>query len=245
MPVLPRKQQNLSALRSSERVDVCNVREQLTTQGVVALRGVLDPGWISALRGVVDDVCTSQRADVVRAVAPLGETAWVETDASKWHDALRERVAVGPLPELVQAATGAQQLQWHGDQVFNKPPRSAAATPLHQDRPCTAAAHEQVAVAWVPLDAVTLETGGMIYVPGSHRWSQRTPPQEGNVTVTDWLRRHVNDLVEDPAADAQRITLTAQPGDVIIHDWRMLHGSAANCSRMLPRRTLSVRYALS
>ncbi len=214
--------------------------------GYLALRGALDIDWVRSLKQVVRDVCQAQRLDVVRALAPLSSQAstqaWVECDASRWHDELHRHLAQGPLCDLIAHLTGSERVRHLGEQLFHKPPQSAAATPLHQDMPCSQSDGESVAVVWVPLDAVTHATGPMLYLPGSHRWSKRFGPREGNAKVTAILDRQVGLSADVCENDPRLVAMRALPGDVIVHDWRVLHGSGGNRSRSLPRRTLSVRF---
>ena len=181
---------------------------------------------------------------------PVGRCI-VETDACSWHAGLRDHHINGPLPELVAALTDSRKVSLYSDQLFLKEPGSSVRTPWHQDKPYWVMQGEKVAVCWVPVDVVTIESGAMGYVIGSHRWGQTfklsdfitdtgTYPAVGGIEF--------DDLSNLPAIDAEpdRFEVRrfeAGPGDVIVHHWMTLHGSTGNVSATKIRRAASVRYA--
>ncbi len=83
----------------------------------------------------------------------------VETDACGWHDGLRGMHVTGPLPQVVAALTRSKRVNLYSDQLFLKEPGSAIRTPWHQDKPYWVLQGSKVAVCWVPVDEVTLESG--------------------------------------------------------------------------------------
>ena len=105
---------------------------------------------------------------------------------------------------------------------------------------------DQAAVCWVPVDSVTKECGAMRYIKGSHRWPQYAP----RLLVS-------NSPVDDDAADyspllpendelfetEEILSWDCEPGDVIVHNWRTIHGSFGNLSATQTRRAASIRYA--
>ena len=109
-------------------------------------------------------------------------------------------------------------------------------TGFYQDAAAFPLIGEQIAIAWVPCDLVTMESGCMCYVRGSHRWRGGVKDGEGSVY-------QMNNLVTDKADGAQPLKeryeestgmpplpdiehnegdydivyITARPGDVIVH----------------------------
>ena len=127
----------------------------------------------------------------------------VETDACGWHDGLRRMHVTGPLPPVVAALTRSKRVNLYSDQLFLKEPGSAIRTPWHQDKPYWVLQGSKVAVCWVPVDEVTLESGAMGYVAGSHRWGKIFKPSdfvtsEGVMTIPGL---DLNGLVELPRID--------------------------------------------
>lgn len=219
-------------------------------------------------RSVSGDSNTGIRVDMaklatgLRASVPDAEVAFeggadaevtgrsiVETDAGHWHEGLRRHHIDGPLPELVATLTEAPKVNYYSDQLFLKEPGSLIRTPFHQDQPYFLV-QGQVAVCWVPVDVVTLDNGPMGYIRGSHRWGRLFKPSDfvtdtGTFPERDGIDH--SDLETMPpitAAEHDLVYFEAEPGDVIVHHWATVHGSAGNASTSSQRRAASVRYAV-
>merc|ERR1740117_525839 len=101
------------------------------------------------------------------------------------------------------------------DHIFLKEPGSLLRTAFHQDAPYFPLEGEDIAVCWVPVDAVTRENGAMSYVRGSHRWREYKP-----TTLITNDPTHENDapLLPDISSHLDEydvISFAAEPGDVI------------------------------
>ena len=95
-----------------------------------------------------------------------------------------------------------------------------------------------------PLDPVSVETGAVRYVVGSHEDRTRYRP---NLFVTtsplpDTEGADVPDY-DEPVGEARVISFDTEPGDVVVHHARTIHGAYANASATRRRRAISVRYA--
>ncbi len=181
--------------------------------------------------------------------APEGRSI-VETDPGSWHEGLRSAYRDGPLGSIAAALTASERVNLYSDQLFLKEPGSSVRTPWHQDKPYFLLQGTKVAVCWVPVDVVRLDSGAMGYVRGSHRWGTTYKPSDF-VTSTGTMSfpgLAIDDLADLPPIDANAddydiVRFEAEPGDVIVHDWRTLHGSAGNVSADRLRRAASVRLA--
>jgi hypothetical protein len=173
----------------------------------------------------------------------------VETDPAHWHPGLRRHHLESPLPDVVAQLTGSAQVNFYCDQVFLKEPGSRTQTPFHQDMPYFVVDGGTVAVCWVPVDHVTIETGAMGYVLGSHKWGRTfklsdfvtrtgTFPERGGIDLSGL------ETLPDPDEFADDLRyFDAEPGDVIVHHWATIHGSSGNTSTDRLRRAASIRYA--
>ncbi len=220
-------------------------------------------------RSVSGSSTTGIRVDMValsrglRAAAPDAELAVdgdpdaaltgrsiVETDAAAWHEGLRRHHLDGPLPEIVASVTGSPRVNFYADQLFLKEAGSRVRTPFHQDKPYFLVQGGDVAVCWVPVDRVGRDNGPMGYVRGSHRWGATFKPSDFVTTTGTFPERDGVDLSGlDPLPpidpdDPALVYIEAGPGDVIVHHWATVHGSAGNVSARATRRAASVRYAL-
>ncbi len=173
----------------------------------------------------------------------------VETDAAYWHGGLRRHNLDGPLPEIVAALTASDKVNFYSDQLFLKEAGSRTRTPFHQDKPYFMVDGGDVAVCWVPVDTVTSENGPMGYVIGSHRWGKTFKPSDfvtdrGTFPERDGIDLSGLDVLPAITPDEYDLTyFDAEPGDVIVHHWATVHGSAGNVSVSARRRAASVRYA--
>ncbi len=173
----------------------------------------------------------------------------VETDAAFWHPGMRRHNLHGPLPAIVADLTGTAKVNFYSDQLFLKDAGSRIRTPFHQDEPYFLVDGGDVAVCWVPVDRVSADNGPMGYVLGSHRWDQTFKPSDfvterGTFPERDGLDFDgLDDLPPISADDHDLVYIEAEPGDVIIHHWSTVHGSAGNVSTSARRRAASVRYA--
>jgi len=180
---------------------------------------------------------------------PTGRSI-VETAACSWHTGLRDLYVNGPLPQLVAELTESSRVNLYSDQLFLKEPGSSVRTPWHQDKPFWVLQGTKVAVCWVPVDTVTISSGAMGYVRGSHAWGTTYKPSD---FVTEGGTMKVPGLEYDGLADLPPVAANpddydivrfeAEPGDVIVHNWMTLHGSTGNTTTGTLRRAASVRFA--
>jgi ectoine hydroxylase-related dioxygenase (phytanoyl-CoA dioxygenase family) len=203
---------------------------------------------VSGVTKLLDKVDAADLA-VEQGHTPTGRSI-VETAACSWHDGLRELYATGPLPRLVAELTESSRVNLYSDQLFLKEPGSSVRTPWHQDKPFWVLQGDKVAVCWVPVDEVTIESGAMGYVRGSHKWGTTFKPSDfvtegGTMTIPGLDFEDLEDLppVAKNPDDYDIVRFEAGPGDVIVHHWMTLHGSTGNTSADRLRRAASVRFA--
>lgn len=235
----------------------------------VAMDEVFDRELESGRKGLANGHSTKgARSDMVQGALQLLEAAdgptdvaveeghtprgrsIVETDACSWHDGLRQLYIDGPLGAIAARLTRSETVNLYSDQLFLKTPGSSVRTPWHQDQPYWLLQGTKVAVCWVPVDTVRLDSGAMGYVRGSHRWGVTYKPSDFRTStgVMDFPGMVTDDLTDLPPIDANPddydiVRFEAEPGDVIVHHWKTLHGSAGNTSQDRLRRADSVRLA--
>lgn len=229
-------------------------RQRYRSDGFVALRGVLPVELVHALgdavdRAVEDPVTTADMSalgDTLRARSEDDpDRGRFRSGVDHWrHDPeFRAFALESPLPGLVADLLESRVLHLYEDSVLVKEPNTREPTVFHQDLPYFSVDGESVCTTWVPLDRVTRATGAMGYVRGSHldrtEWRPNLfvsrDPVPGS-TGTD-----VPDLHLDPG-DADIVWVEAEPGDVVVHHARTLHGAGPNTSAGTSRRAVSVRY---
>lgn len=256
--------------------------------GVVALRGVITPEEIAALRRDVDaqiqTLGTSVTAYDLEAIATqtwADQTAIPQTgpamrfnmeamkaavqndahaqplldgqrrdtgmffyDAANWkrQKGVRDVAFDSRLPALIAGLLGAQKLHFWEDTSFVKAPGTAQRTAFHQDLAYFQIDGDQCAIVWIPLDKVTRENGAMEYVRGSHKWGQTYAPNvffAQTPFATSPYPRCPD--IEGNREQFDIVSFDVEPGDVLVHHVRTLHGAGGNQSQSM-RRAISLRY---
>ena len=145
--------------------------------------------------------------------------------------------------EIAGQLLQSREVRFFGDQTFVKEPGTRERTAIHQDATYFEIDGNDCCVLWVPVDPVTVDNGAMVYVRGSHRdgklykpnvfVSQTSLPGAEGETLPD---------IDGHPDDYDLVHFNVEPGDVIVHHFRTLHGSGGNLSRYQPRRAASIRY---
>ena len=240
--------------------------EHYERHGFVHLKGVLPLEWVELVGTTIDRMFGAERetlagmdvaalADqLLRATdqAPLldGDEAagrsgrmWISTDNARRVPEIGRLCRESPLPQLALSLFRARKVNLMIDQVFKKDPGSRTRTAFHQDEPYFHCEGEQCASFWVPAERVDAENGVMGYVPGSHRWKTYQPNLVvSNVPIPGSEGERLPDIEADEKGFGV-VYCEAEPGDVIVHHYRTVHGATGNTSRDRSRRAAAIRYA--
>lgn len=217
----------------------------LGEDGAVVVRGVLDEAWVSRMRGAVERELAGPSATGVEFGAQAGR---FYGDMFLWRrdDDFRAFACDSPLPALAARLLQAQRVNLLYDQLFVKEPGSIEPTPWHQDLPYWPIKGEQVISIWAPFDRAGPDNGVVSYVRGSHRSGEMFRPQafgaSKNAAAYD-----DSPFAPLPDIEANRdrytfLTWALEPGDVLVHHGRTIHGAPGNLSASARRRALAVRY---
>jgi hypothetical protein len=149
----------------------------------------------------------------------------------------------GAAPEIAAALLDSETINFFGDQIFVKEPGTRERTAFHQDATYFEIEGEKCCVLWIPVDPVTLESGTILYVRGSHRDGKLYQP---NVFIAQTplpgAEGEALPDIEGHMDDYDIIHFDVEPGDVIVHHYRTIHGAGGNHSRYQVRRAASLRY---
>lgn len=150
-----------------------------------------------------------------------------------WADRIVHHPAV---LDAVEDVIGPNILCWTTN-FFIKEPRSPGFVSWHQDAAYWGLEPEEVVTAWVALTPSNAVSGCMKVLPGSHL--QAHIPHVDTFAENNLLTRGQEIAVEVDEAGAVSIML--QPGEISLHDIKLVHGSAPNNSD--DRRIgLAIRY---
>jgi ectoine hydroxylase-related dioxygenase (phytanoyl-CoA dioxygenase family) len=149
----------------------------------------------------------------------------------------------GPGPEIAAGLLGGSQINFFGDQIFVKEPGARERTTFHQDAAYFEIEGDQCCVLWIPVDPVTMENGAMMYWRGSHRDGKLYLPNAfvSQASLSDTRSERLPDI-ENDLEKFDIVHFDVEPGDVIVHHYRTVHGAGGNTSRYQVRRAASLRY---
>lgn len=221
------------------------VLEEYKSRGVLLLQDIVEQDCIEKLQAAIDHNL-SHPGPLAKEYPPERGQGRFYTDLFLWlTDAdLREFVRNSPLPALAAQLLESSKVNLFYDQVFVKEPGTSNSTPWHQDLPHFPLQGAQVLSFWVALDAVTLESGGLEYVEGSHLWGKHYQPSSFG-GPNNYPRDPLLQLMPDIAAMRNELKIAAfdmAPGDVLVFDARIVHGSGGNRRSDVRRRGYSIRY---
>ena len=140
--------------------------------------------------------------------------------------------------DVIAAQLGGPECVYRGDHAINKPARSGAATPWHQDEAYWGddQVFEQALSIWVPFQDVDERNGCMQFIPGSQRLD--VMPHH---TINNDPKIHGLELDAGKADVSRPAVCPLKAGGCTIHPSRTLHFTAANRSEA-PRRAYILVY---
>jgi ectoine hydroxylase-related dioxygenase (phytanoyl-CoA dioxygenase family) len=234
-----------SPLVRSHLVDAADV-DTFSTDGVVCLRGALDPVEVAAMAEPIERALRGPETADLGALTGRGDAPAFAAGVDHWRsDPDFDRFARrSPLPEIAAALLGSERVWLYEDSVLVKEPGAPFRTEFHTDAGYFHVEGTQACTFWAPIDAAGVETGAVQYVRGSHRWTEDFRPNLFSIPdpIPGTEGSVVPDVLADPDLAALLVGFEVEPGDVVVHHYRTIHGAPANTSVSRRRRAISVRY---
>ena len=220
-------------------LDVLRLAEEFREQGFCRIEGLYDPDAVAALsRKTGEIMATAFGVEAETDVFDLEETHTPgdprirrikrphEIDAVFWNHA-----GYAPLVAVVEALIGPA-VRLHHSKINLKSARYGAPLEWHQDWAFIPHTNPDLAIASVMIDAVDLDNGPLLVLPGSHR-RLLDHHEDG------WFVGAINPEQLDTSA---AVPILGPPGTVTLHHPLLVHGSALNRSAR-DRRLLFYEYA--
>jgi ectoine hydroxylase-related dioxygenase (phytanoyl-CoA dioxygenase family) len=219
--------------------------ESYDEHGVTVARGLISAPWLERMGAAVDRV-VADPGMFGNVVSMQDEGFSGDLFVWKVDDDFRDWVYESPAALIAQQVLRSPRIRHFYDQLFVKPAGCHVPTPWHHDItfwPVDIEARSLCSI-WIPFDPVNRESSGLEFVRGSQRWPGRykavTPNYDPLMLDSDF-----EDL---PDIDAHRgeydlFCPDMQPGDCLIFDAHVVHGSSENYSTETPRRAFSTRWA--
>lgn len=142
----------------------------------------------------------------------------------------------GAVLDMVEQLIGPDLILWI-TRVLCKPAGDGHEVPWHQDGQYWPIRPLGTCSVWIALDAVDRHNGCMRFIPGSHLreslYRHRVSDRENLVLNQE--------VVPDEFDESLAVDVELEPGQMSLHDVRMIHGSLANTSERR-RAGLILRY---
>lgn len=163
------------------------------------------------------------------------------------NQGIRAVALESPLGYIAGRLFRASKVNFYDDQLLTKESGAREYTAFHTDEPYYHLRGDQVCGIWVSPDPVDADSGAMQYVRGSHRWPSFFKPNLfASQATLDTLggAESVEEQVPLPDIEGNRedydiVMHPSEPGDVIVHHSRLIHGSGPNYTTGSLRRAAS------
>jgi hypothetical protein len=166
------------------------------------------------------------------------------TSVWQLHPIVGELAIDSPLPKIAAQLSGSSKIWIYDDQLLVKPPGTMERTAWHQDQGYDHIAGDKVCAIRMPAGRETPDMGLIQYLRGSHRSgkiykvnyfiSDATAPGDAGEAIPS---------IEGHEDQFDIVTIAPEPGDVVVHHLRTLHGAGGNSSETQTRRAITFRYA--
>ena len=218
--------------------------ETYERDGVICARGLFTDEWVERMSAAVDRAV--ENPTLMGNVVSMKDANF-SGDLFLWKvdDDFRDFVFDSPASRIAQQVFGSKVIRHFYDQLFVKPAGCHVPTPWHHDVTFWPVDVEcrNLCSLWITFDPVDRASSGLEFVKGSHRWPDRFK------AVTPNYDRYMmsSDLADAPDIDAHRedydlFCPDMEPGDLLLFNAHVVHGSSANYSTDRPRRAFSSRW---
>jgi Phytanoyl-CoA dioxygenase (PhyH) len=207
--------------------------EHYREQGYVIPQFRLPEELLVRLRAAVDRILADYTDVAPEDLAnPHMMPATIASEANPFLEAARNPAIL----DMIEQVLGLDIVLWI-TRVLCKPAGVGREVPWHQDGEYWLMRPLATCSVWIAIDAATPDNGGMRFIPGSHK---REGLYRHHESKRDNLVLNL-ELDADQFDQSKAVDVVLQPGQVSLHDVKMIHGSAANRSSQR-RAALIMRY---
>jgi hypothetical protein len=141
-----------------------------------------------------------------------------------------------PLLDMLEQIVGPDLILWI-TRILCKPAVKGREVPWHQDGEYWLMRPLATCSVWIAIDPVSTANGCMRFIPGSHLRQELYRHHQAN---RDNLVLNL-ELDQDQFDESDAVNVELEPGQISLHDVRLIHGSLANDSGQR-RAALIMRY---
>ncbi|HKS18511.1 MAG TPA: phytanoyl-CoA dioxygenase family protein [Bradyrhizobium sp.] len=164
------------------------------------------------------------------------------TGVFRRYQPINSLVCNSPVPAIASALMNSRKVIVYDDQILLKPPMTLEKTAWHQDNGYDHVTGDQLCGVRIPTTGETDLMGPIQYLRGSHL--------DGQIYKVNYFITNAGNSedpnpevpnVEGHEDDFDLITYCPEPGDLVVHHLRTLHGAGGNVSST-PRKAITIRY---
>jgi ectoine hydroxylase-related dioxygenase (phytanoyl-CoA dioxygenase family) len=201
--------------------------------GAAIVRGVIPPDWVAFMRDAVDRMMGRTDSGAQNYAADGRPRFFAQTFPWRYDETFKAWAVRSPLVEVARQVLTDPSVLFFYDQIFAKEPGDTVAVPWHQDFSYLPLQGDQMVRLWVPFDRVTVASGAIHYLRGSHRWGVTYNPIgfKDIATITDtYVDSPFQDIPDFDSTYDQYdwMIAEAEPGDLLLHHPLTVHGSRGN-----------------
>jgi ectoine hydroxylase-related dioxygenase (phytanoyl-CoA dioxygenase family) len=154
---------------------------QFEEDGAVCIRGQFDKDWIDRMMAAAMEHMNnpSGRRGVVDSDDGPGRLV-TGTHMSRYNDEFMEIALRSPAAEIAARVMRLDELRYFYDQIIIKEAGTSVPVRWHNDMSYWPLEGNDVATVWVACTPVTVETSGLTYLAGSHKWKKVFSPPKTN-----------------------------------------------------------------
>ena len=223
--------------------------EAFWRDGVICLRGLFGDDWIEHMRAAIEDDLAHPGPLAREYATRQGQRFLGDIGAWAVKPGLRRFVEESPAAEIAARMLKSRKINFLYDQLFVKEPGTAAVTPWHQDGPYWPVRGDQILSIWLALDDVTVQSSGVEYIKGSHRWGREFRPihfggdTEAYRMLPGETLPDIDAIRREPGSGGLEIVnWDMKAGDCLLHHSMTVHGAPGNASSTQRRRAYATRW---
>jgi ectoine hydroxylase-related dioxygenase (phytanoyl-CoA dioxygenase family) len=211
--------------------------------GAICLKTMFDTRWIEATRAMIENALGDPGPIVIDVREKTGRMA-VETYPWRRIAAFRDYIFQSPAAAIAARLLRSENVNLLYDQFLVKEPGTETPTSWHQDGPSWPVHSDHALSIWMALDPVTLCSGGLKYVRGSHKGPRYS--QYVNV-VRHGQKQAKSGLPDCPDFDTlgdavELLSWDLEPGDCVVHNLWTAHATGGNLDPATRRRAHTTRW---
>lgn len=220
-----------------------NQKQEFERDGVILLRGLLDPEWQKACFEAWQWSVTHP-GPLASGLLPGSSTAFQDLCNPHALPVYDRIVHASPLADVAARLWASSDVWYMYEQVFHKH-GMAGRTPWHQDTSYLAVDGAHLIAFWISFESIPARCG-LEFVRGSHRGplynTSRFDPEDPTLPIFPSDSVPTLPDVERQREQFDIISFATEPGDVVAFHTSVLHGGGAVDDRVTERRTLTLRF---